>query len=52
MVTLSGNAGLWIDKVNAEKGIRKIQKVDGIRNHIDVPTVFTMGFDSINCRMR
>ena len=36
IVTLSGNVELYIDKVDAERKIRKIQKVDGIRNHIDV----------------
>jgi osmotically-inducible protein OsmY len=36
IVTLSGNVELYIDKVDAEKKIRNIQKVDGVRNHIDV----------------
>jgi hyperosmotically inducible periplasmic protein len=36
IVTLSGNVELYIDKVDAEKKIRKIKKVDGVRNHIDV----------------
>jgi len=36
IVTLSGNVELYIDKVNAEKRVRKIKNVDGIRNHISV----------------
>jgi osmotically-inducible protein OsmY len=36
MVTLSGNVELFIDKVNAEKRVRKIQNVDGVRNRIQV----------------
>src|SRR5215472_4774262 len=36
IVTLSGNVELYIDKVDAEKKIRKVQKVDGVRNHIEV----------------
>ena len=36
IVTLSGNVELYIDKVNAEKRVRKIQHVDGVRNHIEV----------------
>lgn len=36
IVTLSGNVELYIDKVNAEKRVRRIQKVDGVRNHIQV----------------
>ena len=36
IVTLSGNVELYIDKVDAERKIRKVQKVDGVRNHIDV----------------
>lgn len=34
IVTLSGNVELYIDKVNAEKRVRKIQNVDGVRNRI------------------
>lgn len=36
IVTLTGSVELYIDKVNAEKRVRKIQKVDGVRNHISV----------------
>lgn len=36
IVTLTGSIELYIDKVNAEKRVRKIQKVDGVRNHISV----------------
>lgn len=36
IVTLSGNVELYIDKVDAEKKVRKVQKVDGVRNHIEV----------------
>ena len=36
IVTLSGTVDLFIDKVNAEKRVRKIKTVDGVRNHIQV----------------
>jgi hyperosmotically inducible protein len=36
IVTLSGNVELFIDKVNAEKRVRKIKNVDGVRNRIQV----------------
>ena len=36
IVTLSGNVELYIDKVNAEKRVRKIQNADGVRNRIQV----------------
>ncbi len=36
IVTLSGNVELYIDKVNAEKRVRKIKNVDGVRNRIQV----------------
>lgn len=36
IVTLSGNVELFIDKVNAEKQVRKIRNVDGVRNRIQV----------------
>jgi hyperosmotically inducible protein len=36
IVTLSGNVEVYIDKVNAEKRVRKIQNVDGVRNRIQV----------------
>ena len=36
IVTLSGSAELYIDKENAEKRVRKLKDVDGVRNHIQV----------------
>ena len=36
IVTLIGNVELYIDKVNAEKRVRKVQNVDGVRNRIQV----------------
>ncbi len=36
IVTLSGNVELYLDKVDAEKKARKVPKVDGVRNHIEV----------------
>jgi osmotically-inducible protein OsmY len=36
IVTLSGNVGLYIDKMNAEKSVRKVKNVDGVRNHVEV----------------
>ena len=36
IVTLAGEVELFIDKVNAEKQVRKIKNVDGVRNHITV----------------
>ena len=36
IVTLSGTVDLLVDKVNAEKKVRKIRSVDGVRNHIQV----------------
>jgi hyperosmotically inducible protein len=36
IVTLSGNVNLVIDKADAEKRVRKIKSVDGVRNHIRV----------------
>lgn len=36
IVTLAGKVELYIDKVNAEKRVRKIQNVDGVRNRIQV----------------
>jgi hyperosmotically inducible periplasmic protein len=36
IVTLSGNVDLLMDKANAEKQVRKIKSVDGVRNHIEV----------------
>jgi hyperosmotically inducible periplasmic protein len=36
IVTLTGNVDLYIDKLNAEKRVRKVKDVDGVRNHIAV----------------
>jgi len=36
IVTLSGNVELYIDKLDAEKKVRKLTHVDGVRNHIEV----------------
>lgn len=36
IVTLRGEVPLYIDKVNAEKRVRKVKNVDGVRNHIEV----------------
>jgi len=36
IVTLSGTVELFIDKENAEKRIRKVKSVDGVRNHIQI----------------
>ncbi len=36
IVTLAGKVELYIDKINAEKRVRKIQNVDGIRNRIEI----------------
>lgn len=36
IVTLSGEVDLLIDKANAEKGVRKIKGVDGVRNHLQI----------------
>jgi osmotically-inducible protein OsmY len=36
IVTLAGTVDLYIDKMNAEKKVRKIKTVDGVRNHIQV----------------
>ncbi len=36
IVTLAGKVELYIDKVNAEKRVRKIQNVDGVRNRIQI----------------
>src|ERR1700688_174169 len=34
IVTLSGTVELFIDKENAEKRVRKVKNVDGVRNHV------------------
>jgi len=36
IVTLSGEVDLYIDKVDAEKRVRKVKSVDGVRNHVEV----------------
>ena len=36
IVTLSGTVDLFVDKDNAEKRVRKIKLVDGVRNHIQI----------------
>lgn len=36
IVTLSGHVDLLIDKANAEKRVRKVKSVDGVRNHIQI----------------
>ena len=36
IVTLSGKVDLLIDKANAEKRVRKIKGVDGVRNHVQI----------------
>ena len=36
IVTLSGSVELFIDKENAEKRVRKVKNVDGVRNHIRI----------------
>lgn len=36
IVLLAGEVPLYIDKLNAEKKVRKLKDVDGVRNHIQV----------------
>lgn len=36
IVTITGKVPLYIDKVNAEKRVRKVKTVDGVRNHVEV----------------
>ena len=36
IVTISGEVPLYIDKMNAEKRVRKVKNVDGVRNHVEV----------------
>ena len=36
IVTISGEVPMYIDKVNAEKRVRKVKNVDGVRNHVQV----------------
>ncbi len=36
IVTITGEVPLYIDKLNAEKRVRKVKNVDGVRNHVQV----------------
>jgi len=36
IVTLNGTVNLYIDKENVERRVKRIKKVDGIRNHITI----------------
>lgn len=36
IVTISGKVPLYMDKMNAEKRVRKVKTVDGVRNHVEV----------------
>ena len=36
IVTLGGKVDLYIDKVDAERRVRKVHNVDGVRNHVEV----------------
>ncbi len=36
IVTITGKVPLYMDKVNAEKRVRKVKTVDGVRNHVEV----------------
>jgi hyperosmotically inducible periplasmic protein len=36
IVTITGEVPLYIDKQNAEKRVRKVKNVDGVRNHLQV----------------
>ena len=36
IVTLSGTVEVFIDKENAEKRVRKVKNVDGVRNHVQI----------------
>ena len=36
IVTISGEVPLYMDKVNAEKRVRKVKNVDGVRNRVEV----------------
>jgi hyperosmotically inducible periplasmic protein len=36
IVTIQGTVPLYIDKLNAEKRVRKVKIVDGVRNHVSV----------------
>lgn len=38
IVTLTGSVKLYFDKLDAEKRIKRIAKVDGVRNHVEVDT--------------
>ncbi len=41
IVTITGEVPLYIDKVNAEKRVRKVKTVDGVRNHVQVASSAT-----------
>jgi hyperosmotically inducible periplasmic protein len=45
IVTLSGKVDLYIDKLNAEKRVRKFKDVDGVRNHISVDAALVTDAD-------
>lgn len=36
IVTLAGTVDLYVDKMNAEKRVRRVKNVDGVRNHVQV----------------
>lgn len=36
IVTISGEVPLYVDKLNAERRVRKVKGVDGVRNHVQV----------------
>jgi hyperosmotically inducible periplasmic protein len=36
IVTITGEVPLYIDKQNAEKRVRKVKNVDGVRNHLQI----------------
>jgi osmotically-inducible protein OsmY len=36
IVTIQGTVPLYMDKLNAEKRVRKVKSVDGVRNHVSV----------------
>src|SRR5215469_13570720 len=52
IVTLSGNVELYIDKVDAEKKVRRVQKVDGVRNHIEVASSDEILRDQLSSKLR
>jgi len=38
IVTLTGTVKLYVDKLDAEKRVKRVAKVDGVRNHVEVDT--------------